>query len=99
MPKEPALPGLRYAMKKKVTRCDQFLAEMDAVVCLVAVVGADRAALPEGRAEGRAAADAAGDMSRARNRSGGAISRRLAAGLLPPELVCLERSDGRGDPA
>lgn len=32
MPKQPAFPGLRYAMKKKVTRREQFLAEMDAVV-------------------------------------------------------------------
>jgi len=32
MPKQPAIPGLREAMKKKVTRREQFLAEMDAVV-------------------------------------------------------------------
>ena len=32
MPKQPALPGLRDAMKKKVTRREQFLTEMDAVV-------------------------------------------------------------------
>ena len=32
MPKQPAFPGLRHAMKKKVTRREQFLAEMDAVV-------------------------------------------------------------------
>jgi len=32
MPKQPAIPGLRNAMKKKVTRREQFLAEMDAVV-------------------------------------------------------------------
>ncbi|MEY3309140.1 MAG: hypothetical protein RLZZ413_3178, partial [Pseudomonadota bacterium] len=32
MPKQPAFPGLRNAMKKKVTRREQFLAEMDAVV-------------------------------------------------------------------
>ncbi|SIO59701.1 hypothetical protein SAMN05444722_3820 [Rhodovulum sp. ES.010] len=31
MPKQPAIPGLRDAMKKKVTRRGQFLAEMDAV--------------------------------------------------------------------
>ncbi len=31
MSKQPALPGLRDAMKKKVTRHEQFLAEMDAV--------------------------------------------------------------------
>ena len=32
MPKQPAFPGLREAMKKKVTRREQFLAEMNAVV-------------------------------------------------------------------
>ena len=36
-------------------------------------------------------------MSRARNRSGGSISRRLAAGLFPAELVCFERPDGGRD--
>ena len=29
MPKQPAIPGLRDAMKKKVTRREQFLADMD----------------------------------------------------------------------
>jgi hypothetical protein len=32
MPKQPAIPGLRDAMKKKVTRREQFLAEMETVV-------------------------------------------------------------------
>lgn len=32
MPKQPAISGLRDAMKKKVTRWEQFLAEMDGVV-------------------------------------------------------------------
>src|SRR6056297_553430 len=32
MPKQPAIPGLRDAMKKKVTRREMFLMEMDAVV-------------------------------------------------------------------
>ena len=32
MPKQPAFPGLRDAMKKKQTRRELFLAEMDAVV-------------------------------------------------------------------
>ena len=32
MPKQPAFPGLRDAMKKKVTRRELLLAEMDAVV-------------------------------------------------------------------
>ena len=32
MPKQPAFPGLRDAMKKKPTRRELFLAEMGAVV-------------------------------------------------------------------
>ena len=32
MPKQPALPDLKHAMKKKLTRREQFLSEMDAVV-------------------------------------------------------------------
>ena len=32
MPKQPAFPSLRNAMKKKVTRRELFLAEMEAVV-------------------------------------------------------------------
>ena len=32
MPKQPAIPGLRDAMKKKLTRREQFLAEIDAEV-------------------------------------------------------------------
>ena len=32
MPKQPAFPGLRDAMKTKQTRRELFLAEMDAVV-------------------------------------------------------------------
>jgi len=32
MPKQPAFPGLRDAMKKKVTRREQFLAEIETVV-------------------------------------------------------------------
>jgi len=32
MPKQPAIPGLREAMKKKLTRRERFLMEMDAVV-------------------------------------------------------------------
>ena len=32
MPKQPAISSLRDAMKKKVTRRERFLAEMDAVV-------------------------------------------------------------------
>ena len=32
MPKQPAFPGLHHSMKKKQTRREKFLAEMDAVV-------------------------------------------------------------------
>jgi hypothetical protein len=32
MPKQPAIPGLRDAVKKKVTRREKFLSEMDTVV-------------------------------------------------------------------
>ena len=32
MPKQPAFPSLRNAMKKKVTRRELFLAEMEVVV-------------------------------------------------------------------
>ena len=41
MPQQPAFPGLRDAMKKKQTRREQFLSEMDAVVpwgCLLALI-------------------------------------------------------------
>jgi IS5 family transposase len=59
MPKQPAFPGLRDAMKKKQTRRGLFLAGMEAVVPLGSSSGAERAALPQGGAEGRASADAA----------------------------------------
>jgi hypothetical protein len=39
MPKQTAIPGLRDAMKKKVTRREMFLAEMDAVVPWVRLIG------------------------------------------------------------
>ena len=32
MPRQPAFPGLRHAMKKKQTRREKFLAEMEDVV-------------------------------------------------------------------
>jgi hypothetical protein len=35
MPKQPAFPGLRQAMKKKQTRREKFLAEMEAAVCRI----------------------------------------------------------------
>ena len=39
MPKQPAFPSLRDAMKKKLTRREQFLAEMDAVVPWYRILG------------------------------------------------------------
>ena len=39
MPKQPAIPGLRDAMKKKVTRREMFLMEMDAVVPWSRLIG------------------------------------------------------------
>jgi transposase, IS5 family len=39
MPKQPAIPGLRDAMKRKVTRREQFLAEMEAVVLWKRLIG------------------------------------------------------------
>jgi hypothetical protein len=61
MPKQPAFPGFRDAMKKKVTRREQFLAEMDAVA---PPFGADRAVLSEGWAAGWEPADAIGALWR-----------------------------------
>lgn len=55
MSKQPAIPGLRDATKKKVTRRELFLSEIDAVADV------DRAALSEGGAEGWSATNAAGD--------------------------------------
>ena len=83
MPKQPAFPSLRDAMKKKVTRREQFLAEMDAVVPCGGSLGSfsetDRAALPEGWFERWAPTNAVGDD---------------AADILPSKLVCAERPDG-----
>jgi hypothetical protein len=39
MPKQPALPRLSHTMKKKVTRREAFLAEMEAVVPWVRLIG------------------------------------------------------------
>lgn len=39
MPKQRAIPGLRDAMKKKVTRREQFLSEMDALVPWTRLLG------------------------------------------------------------
>lgn len=39
MPKQPAIPSLRYAVKKKVTRREMFLTEMNAVVPWARLIG------------------------------------------------------------
>jgi hypothetical protein len=39
MPKRPSIPGIRDAMKKKVTRREQFLAEMDVMVPWIFALG------------------------------------------------------------
>ena len=52
MPKQPAIPGLRHAMKKKVTRREQFLAEMDAVVPWARLVGLIAPHYPKAGAKG-----------------------------------------------
>ena len=49
MPKQPAFPGLRDAMKKKVTRREQFLAEMEAVVLALIAPHDPKAGLKGGR--------------------------------------------------
>ena len=82
MSKQPAFPGLRSAMKKKQTRRELFLAEMDAVVPWGRLLALIAPHYPKAGAEGRSATDAAGND---------------ASGLLPAEKVCAERSDGRRD--
>ncbi|PWE26515.1 IS5 family transposase [Pararhodobacter marinus] len=52
MPKQPTIPGLRDAMKKKVTRREQFLAEMDAVVPWARLVGLIAPHYPKAGAKG-----------------------------------------------
>ena len=49
MPKQPAFPGLRNAMKKKVTRRGQFLAEMLAVLLALIAPHDSKAGLKGGR--------------------------------------------------
>ena len=47
MPKQPAFPGLRHAMKKKQTRREKFLAEMEAVVPWTRLLGLIEAHYPK----------------------------------------------------
>jgi hypothetical protein len=39
MPKQPAIPSLRYAIKSKVTRREMFLMEINAIVPWVRLIG------------------------------------------------------------
>jgi len=52
MPKQSAIPGLRDAMKKKVTRREQFLAEMDAVEPWTRLLGLIAPHYPKAGAKG-----------------------------------------------
>lgn len=52
MPKQPAIPGLRHVMKKKLTRREQFLAEMDAVVPWARLIGLIAPHYPKAGAKG-----------------------------------------------
>ncbi len=61
MPKQPAFPGLRNAMKKKQTRREKFLAEKEEMVPWTRLLALIEPHYPKARAEGRASADAAGD--------------------------------------
>ena len=82
MPKQPAFFGLRDAMKKKQTRRELFLAEMDAVVPWTRLLALIEPHYPKVGPKGGRPTDATGDD---------------AAGLLPAELVCAQRPDGGGD--
>jgi len=74
MPIQPAFPALRDAMKKKVTRREQFLAEMNAVVpwgrllALIALPG--RPEIPPSSGEARADASDLRRRERASGRQG-----------------------------
>lgn len=52
MPKQPAIPGLRHVMKKKLTRREQFLAEMDAMVPWARLIGLIAPHYPKAGAKG-----------------------------------------------
>ena len=62
MGEQRTFAGIAWSQKGKVTRREQFLAEMDAVIPWAAAARADRALLPEGRA-GAAAAGAREDAA------------------------------------
>ena len=81
MPKQPAFPGLKHAMKKKQTRRELFLFEREVVVPWDRLLGLIAPHYLKGGAEGRPSADAAGGD---------------AAGPFPAEPGCAERSAGGG---
>ncbi len=82
MPKQPAFPVLRDAMKKKVTRREQFLAEMDAVVPWVRLLALIEPQYPKAGSKGGRPPMPLETMLRP---------------VFPAELVCAERPDGGGD--
>ena len=81
MPKQPAIPGLCDAMKKKVTRREMFLTEMDTVVPWTRLLALIEPHYPKLGPKGGRPPDAAGDD---------------AADLLPAKLVRAQRSHGGG---
>lgn len=82
-PKQPAITGLHDAMKKKVTRREQFLAEMDVVVPWGPLLALIAPYYPKAGPRG--------------GRPPMPIETMLRLYFLS-ELVCGERPDGRGDP-
>lgn len=82
MPKQPAIPGLRDAMKKKVTRREQFLADMDAVVRWMRLQALIEPHYPKAGLKGGRPPMPLETMHRRSH---------------PAELVRPERSDGRRD--
>ena len=91
MPKQPAIPGLRDAMKKKVTRREMFLSEMDAVVPwtrLLALEQCDRYAAQPGLHAPHTTHNDTLPASGPRNASTPAHSRlRVSCGRIGPLLA------------
>jgi IS5 family transposase len=83
MPKQPALPRLSHTMKKKVTRREAFLSEMEAVVPWTRLLALIEPHYPKaGPQGGRPPMPLESD----------------AAGPFPSAVVCAQRSDGGGEP-
>lgn len=76
MPKQPAFPGLRDAMKKEANTARIVSSRDECGGALGSPDGAGRDALPQGETKGWPSADASGND---------------VAGLLPSDLVCAER--------